>query len=373
MEISYIKDGNQNIMIIKDENIDENDYKLQMIINNKIEGLVPLSIEYIDNSSILRYDLSSRISFAAMYARKRMTGKELYGFIKDIKIISDKLREYLIDIDNIMFDTEYIFFNRKTGKYEMCYRGKSEEALYINIRTLFDRLLEYIDHEDKEAVLIAYGIQQLTISGDFTMEDILQCARDNVLEYKKEKEEELKVTKNIVHLDENKCEDEIEKRGIINILKKFFKKKSKYKTEDELEALKEFDYLDENENSMVVAEESNVYRQDAEEGTTILSLICPLKPIRLTAIGTEIPINIVPNHYPYLIGKSRASCDFCIDSSVISRVHLRVSEEIDGYTIEDLNSTNGTFLNGEKLKEHEVQAIKEGDRISLANLEFVVE
>ena len=189
----------------------------------------------------------------------------------------------------------------------------------------------------------------------------------------KEKEEELKVTKNIVHLDENKCEDEIEKRGIINILKKFFKKKSKYKTEDELEALKEFDYLDENENSMVVAEESNVYRQDAEEGTTILSLICPLKPIRLTAIGTEIPINIVPNHYPYLIGKSRASCDFCIDSSVISRVHLRVSEEIDGYTIEDLNSTNGTFLNGEKLKEHEVQAIKEGDRISLANLEFVVE
>lgn len=50
-----------------------------------------------------------------------------------------------------------------------------------------------------------------------------------------------------------------------------------------------------------------------------------------------------------------------------------MSEEIDGYTIEDLNSTNGTFLNGEKLKEHEVQAIKEGDRISLANLEFVVE
>ena len=81
----------------------------------------------------------------------------------------------------------------------------------------------------------------------------------------------------------------------------------------------------------------------------------------------------MPNHYPYLIGKSRASCDFCIDSSVISRVHLRLSEEIDGYTIEDLNSTNGTFLNGEKLKEHEVQAIKEGDRISLANLEFVVE
>ena len=40
MEISYIKDGNRNTMIIKDIKIEKNDYKLQMVLNNHIEGLI---------------------------------------------------------------------------------------------------------------------------------------------------------------------------------------------------------------------------------------------------------------------------------------------------------------------------------------------
>lgn len=83
-------------------------------------------------------------------------------------------------------------------------------------------------------------------------------------------------------------------------------------------------------------------------------LINPLlsKDIKLVAVGTEIPINIKPSNYPYIIGKSSSSSDFCIDSAVISRVHARITEELGDYFIEDLNSTNGTFLNGEKLEPH---------------------
>ena len=34
MEIAYKKDGNENYMIIREHKINENDYKLQMILNN---------------------------------------------------------------------------------------------------------------------------------------------------------------------------------------------------------------------------------------------------------------------------------------------------------------------------------------------------
>ena len=43
------------------------------------------------------------------------------------------------------------------------------------------------------------------------------------------------------------------------------------------------------------------------------------------------------------------------------------------FTIEDLNSTNGTFVNDERLKPHEIKEIEKGDVIKLADLEFSVE
>jgi len=46
---------------------------------------------------------------------------------------------------------------------------------------------------------------------------------------------------------------------------------------------------------------------------------------------------------------------------------------MDGYYIEDLNSSNGTFVNGEKLKPHTQVMFQLGDIIMLADMEFVVE
>ena len=94
MEISYIKDGNRNTMIIKDIKIEKNDYKLQMVLNNHIEGLVQISVESINNETMLYYDISSKTQMSNMFTRKQMSGKELYIFIKDIKMLSERMSEY---------------------------------------------------------------------------------------------------------------------------------------------------------------------------------------------------------------------------------------------------------------------------------------
>lgn len=433
MEISYIKDGNRNTMIIKDIKIEKNDYKLQMVLNNHIEGLVPISVESINNETMLYYDISSKTQMSNMFTRKQMSGKELYIFIKDIKMLSERMSEYLLTLDNIIFDTDLIFFNRQKGKYEFCYISENKEDYQVNLRTLFDKLLEYIDHNDKEAVLIAYGIQQMTTNADFTLQDLLKCAFENIQEYKKEKSSSEKIrAEDIVKIDvEDKNENSKEKHGIRkknkkedkkgnkkenikqnekknekkNILKSItgmFKRKDKYKTEEDLDF---FDYLEEEDS--FVAEESGTYKAEAygeetykkemhknagdyfdnsiknfyvsnsqqfQEDKTMV-LINPLlsKDIKLVAVGTEIPINIKPSNYPYIIGKSSSSSDFCIDSAVISRVHVRITEELGDFFVEDLNSTNGTFLNGEKLEPHKLLQIEVGDKITLANIDFVVE
>jgi len=74
-----------------------------------------------------------------------------------------------------------------------------------------------------------------------------------------------------------------------------------------------------------------------------------------------------------IAGKS-GTCDLCLGEylaeemlPVISRRHFRIAyRRSDGYTIEDLDSRNGTALNGRPLEPFEWRFLRHGDIITLA-------
>lgn len=81
----------------------------------------------------------------------------------------------------------------------------------------------------------------------------------------------------------------------------------------------------------------------------------------------------VKNVYPLkqesiVIGRS-PSCDICIDDLYMSSKHAQLWNEDNEWYLADLNSTNGTFVNGEKLGEDSV-ALDNGDRIRIGQIEF---
>ncbi len=80
--------------------------------------------------------------------------------------------------------------------------------------------------------------------------------------------------------------------------------------------------------------------------------------------------SIVINEFPFFIGKLRKNVDYCLEKSVVSRYHAKITKEEDKYYITDLNSTNGTYVNEKLLTSYDKQEIMQGDRIALANLNF---
>ena len=60
-------------------------------------------------------------------------------------------------------------------------------------------------------------------------------------------------------------------------------------------------------------------------------------------------VQLLEQDQSVLIGRDR-SCQLCIDDPQISRHHARILRQTDSITIEDLNSSNGTFLNGVRIK-----------------------
>jgi hypothetical protein len=72
-----------------------------------------------------------------------------------------------------------------------------------------------------------------------------------------------------------------------------------------------------------------------------------------------------------VIGRGE-ECDIVVPERQVSRQHIRIYKEDDAYFIEDLESKNGTWVNGQQLKG--VRRLYDNDKIQLAlaiTLEFI--
>jgi pSer/pThr/pTyr-binding forkhead associated (FHA) protein len=68
------------------------------------------------------------------------------------------------------------------------------------------------------------------------------------------------------------------------------------------------------------------------------------------------------------LGRSTGA-DFIVDAALVSRVHCRLAALADGgLEISDLESTNGTYVNGERV---ERARLEPGDRVQVGRLELV--
>ena len=70
-----------------------------------------------------------------------------------------------------------------------------------------------------------------------------------------------------------------------------------------------------------------------------------------------------------IIGRSK-KCDIVIPDSYLSKKHVQIFYENGVYLLEDLDSTNGTFVNNHRIENKPVP-LRNGDRISIGQCNFL--
>jgi pSer/pThr/pTyr-binding forkhead associated (FHA) protein len=85
--------------------------------------------------------------------------------------------------------------------------------------------------------------------------------------------------------------------------------------------------------------------------------------------GVSGPAAVTIDRFPCVVGRHSA-CDRRLDDPEISRRHCAFSLHDGRVWVEDLQSLNGTRLNGEAVAES--RALADGDRLDLAHLAFQV-
>jgi hypothetical protein len=117
------------------------------------------------------------------------------------------------------------------------------------------------------------------------------------------------------------------------------------------------DQAADDDTSLLVSSEANLSYADVVRPTVAQLLV--------QGEGTVIPLT----QTEYLIGRHRDNSIQLSDPG-ISGFHARVYRGPDGYTIEDLKSRNGTWVNGTRV---ELVALASGDRIHVGQMDLVYE
>ena len=89
-----------------------------------------------------------------------------------------------------------------------------------------------------------------------------------------------------------------------------------------------------------------------------------------TTEGTEpdLTFRLLPGSMKTVGRATRA--DFIVDANLVSRLHCRLNAGATGIEVEDLDSTNGTFVNGSRVEKRALA--KAGDRIGIGRVELEV-
>jgi pSer/pThr/pTyr-binding forkhead associated (FHA) protein len=86
--------------------------------------------------------------------------------------------------------------------------------------------------------------------------------------------------------------------------------------------------------------------------------------------GAEAPFTfrILPGNIKTIGRAPRA--DFIVDAALVSRLHCRLTAGAAEIEVVDLESTNGTFVNGERATR---ATLRSGDRLGVGRVELTVD
>ena len=82
---------------------------------------------------------------------------------------------------------------------------------------------------------------------------------------------------------------------------------------------------------------------------------------------------VVPDKYPYVIGSMPELANLVLNVPFISRMHACLQKKDSTYVIEDLNSTNGTYVNEIRVEGGREEVLKDGDILRMGMLSYKVE
>lgn len=357
VEVSYKRHFTQSYMVIKSEGSCEETYELEILTYNQIPHLLKVQIEVSDGELQFWYDITGKQTLADHMERRQADSPLLLLLFQTLAELYEEMEEYLLKENHIILEQDYIYVNHDSNSMEFVYLPGQNRDIRESFQELMEELLRKLNHSDKQAADIAYEMYQQSLKREHHFLDMLQQVTVTMNE-----KNDIGAEKDANESEERSASTIISEKHDIpewKTLSGRFKKSKEWLKErfSRVEGEKEPMYVTGEEEPMVYP-------------TEILALTNEAYGI-LKYQGVGEAHNIRIDKPVFLIGKKENEVDGFIDAKSISRIHARIEIVDENYYIEDLNSTNGTYLNGEQLEYRQKARLELRDRITFGAEEYI--
>lgn len=432
MDVFYKREMKHNYMIIKPDQWEEGRYESRMMIGNHIEGLLRFRLKQLDQEVYFCYEITSRQPLSRLLETYSVKAEDLKNLIFSIAAALDRMETYLLKEEQIWLEPEYVYVEPESFQAALCLIPGRNGNFSEDLGRLLQFILKKINHQDHEVVLLAYGLFQESQKENYTISDLLNQMTKKEGDLKEERQKSPEPVFAETEQEETLCDGKApakEKRlpklpalvlilgGLLvlwllrgmdglrtygwapfaagagallwNLLtdreeKAFLKESDLWKKswEDDIPepTVREPGISgEESDRHFSVPPLPEPFLGDGTRqtepavcgaDTVLLADLEETGRCRLIFMNQELGTMEIP-YFPFVLGKQELIADGVIPRETVSRFHMRLEQTETGYLLTDLNSTNGTRVNGRLLETNETVSIVPGDQIYAADVGFL--
>ena len=173
MQVDYKRDVNHSYLILQGpEEVNTSGYQTRMILCNQLSSLLSCTIQGMDGKNLVYFEITSRQSLVDRYAGKEMKREDIFQIFQGMVRAAQELGSYLLDARNLILAPDFIYLEAGETDIRFCYLPGYEKEVGEQFRQLAEYILPKIDHRDKDAVTLGYGMYRISMEKEFQIDRI---------------------------------------------------------------------------------------------------------------------------------------------------------------------------------------------------------
>lgn len=178
MKVSYRREIKRNYLIIDPETDRAEGYEIRMLQDNPMEGLLHFQVRQKEDGIQFYYDITSRQPLIRMLEGQSWRAEQLRKLMIGIFGVLERMDNYLLKENQLWLTPEYIYLEPDTFQIWLCYVPGMERDFAEDMSKLLEKILERVDHQDKESVVLAYHIYQESKKENYGIADIMRLIQN---------------------------------------------------------------------------------------------------------------------------------------------------------------------------------------------------
>lgn len=350
-------------------------FEEQMVQRVKPAGVLPMVRS--EREDVFKYEITGRKNLALTFERVPMNAEQVEAVLQGILEVLKKGREYLLSEDNFILSSEHIYLRIPEYEVTLCYYPGYGIPFTEQLGKLFEVLLNRVDYREEKAIAMVYALYMQLQEPDMTLERIGEKLREQAERQEIGSAQKQDIAEEHIELARK---ENMRLKGVEPTPKEEFLpgEKNVPRRTGWWERLRKevgekcFLRGEKREQSLAPVSVSCVREVAPEWGAQYTKVLAVKKTeSEPVLISRQTGETVFLTKFPFYVGSLNGYMDYVIERETVSRFHAKFIKQGERVVLSDLNSTNGTKVNGRVLGMQEQAAVADGDCILFADAEYV--